>query len=329
MPPLIMMPPLSRKFLAVIPTFFALPAGKPITSLPNELVLLIAEELSSKDLSSLLKTNRHLASLLRPLFHKRALCWARQFAASLPTALFNASRRGDVSKIRLLLEIGAKIDAVDHGGETALYMAAECGNLEVVELLLKRGADINFQSLNGTTPIDGAVRFVRTPVVRLLLENGASLLRQGQDRDTNPGLRWAAEFGTVELVELLLGSLDNVEISGRDNKGRTALHFAVERTQKPATVAQLLLEREVDINARDTAGRTALYYALAELMREYCFEKCIAAHRRRREMVVTLLIEKEAELDVGTIDLLVRCMKKVGRFSKIHGTLLQALDTLR
>lgn len=322
------MPLLSRKFLAVIPTLFTIPAGRPITSLPNELILIIAEELSPKDLSSLLKVNRHLASLLRPLFHKRGLCWARQFATSLPTSFFNASRRGDVAKVTLLLEIGAKIDAVDHGGETALYMAAQCGNLEVVELLLKQGANINFQSLNGTTPIDGAVRFVRTPVVKLLLENGASLLRQSSDRDTNLGLRWAAEFGTVELVELLLGSMSNDEIAGRDSKGRTALHFAVERTQKPAAVSQLLLEREVDINARDMTGRTALYYALTELMREYCFEKCIAAHRRRREMVVKLLIGKGAELDVETINLLIRCMKRVGRFSKIHGTLFQALDTL-
>lgn len=322
------MPLLGRKFLAVIPTLFTLPAGRPITNLPNELILIIAEELSPKDLSSLVKTNRHLASLLRPLFHKRALCWVQQFSASLPTSLFNASRRGDVVKIELLLEIGAKIDSVDHGGETALYMAAECGNLEVVELLLKKGANINFQSLKGATPIDGAVRFVRTPVVRLLLKNGASLLRQSSGREMNLGLRWAAEFGTVELVELLLGSLSKVEIAGRDLRGRTALHYAVERTQKPATVSRLFLERGVDINARDMTGRTALYYALAELMREYCFEKRIAAHRRRREMVVRLLVEKQAELDVDTINLLIRCMKKVGRFSKIHGTLFQAMDTL-
>lgn len=316
---------LSRKFLAAIPTLFTLSAGRPITNLPNELILIIAEELSPKDLSSLVKANRHLASLLRPLLHKRALCWARQFSASLPTSLFNASCRGDVVKVRLLLEIGAKIDAVDHGGETALYMAAECGHLEVVELLLKQGANINSLSLKGTTPIDGAVRFVRTPVVRLLLENGASVLRQSSDRDTNLGLRWAAEFGTVELVGLLLGSLSNAEIATCDSKGRTALHFAVERTQKPAMVSQLLLERKVDINARDTAGHTALYYALTELMREYCFEKRIAAHRRRREMVVRLLIEKRAEIDLATIDLLNRCMGKVGRSSKIHGTLSQAL----
>lgn len=231
--------------------------------------------------------------------------------------------------VKLLLEVGVKIDEADHTGETALHIAAACGDINVVTLLLKQGANVNPQTLAGVTPLDLAVRRVRTPVVKLLLGNGASIIQQNLDRDMHPVLRWAAEFGTVEMVELILGSLNDAEVTAKDSKGRTALHFAVGRTQKPVVVAQMLLERGVDINAQDTDQCTALYYALAELMREYSFEKRITAHRRQREAIVTLLVEKRAELDPWTVNILVDCEKKVGRFSKIRGTLVQALDTLK
>lgn len=326
------MPRLSRKFLNAITNLRSIlhvsTARPTLTTLPNELILLIAEYLSSKDLSSLIKTNRHLAILLAPLFHKHALDWARRLKSSFPISLNIASRQGDEIGVGLLLEIGVNVDTADHNGETALHIAASCGHIGVAKLLLKQGADVNSRNSSGLTPIDVAVRQVKTPVVKLLLENGASILIDSMEREMHPVLRWAAEFGTVELVELLLGSLDDVEIAAQDSKEKTALHYAVERTQKPARVAQLLLERGVDIDARDGTERTALYYALTELLREYSWEKRITAHRRQREAIVILLIEKKAELDIETINLLVHCEKKVGRFSKIRCVLSHALDTL-
>lgn len=56
---------------------------------------------------------------------------------------------------------------------------------------------------------------------------------------------------------LLENSFKN--IYERDEKGRTALHYAVE-----VKTVRLLIEKGVDVNAADVRGHTALYLAITE-----------------------------------------------------------------
>ena len=56
---------------------------------------------------------------------------------------------------------------------------------------------------------------------------------------------------------LLENSFKN--IYERDEKGRTALHYAVE-----VKIVRLLIEKGVDVNAADVRGHTALHLAITE-----------------------------------------------------------------
>ena len=85
-------------------------------------------------------------------------------------ALVNASRKGHLETVRLLLDRGADVHARnDH----ALRFAAQRGRLETVRLLLDRGADVHAQN-------DAAIRVARrqflgkAAVAALLLERGAA-----------------------------------------------------------------------------------------------------------------------------------------------------------
>lgn len=185
----------SSRYTAMAPTFL---------SLPNELLLLVAEKLGAKDLASLLCCNRHLRRLLTSLLHGMAiqdvdgltaLQWAalkgheslasfllgngaevdvRQYPPSY-TALHLAAQEGNTEVVRLLLASGATIEIMDRRFETALHMAAMRGKVDVVRLLLDKGADVAVWNLYRSQPLHLAAEGLWESVVKLLLEKGANI----------------------------------------------------------------------------------------------------------------------------------------------------------
>jgi ankyrin repeat protein len=93
-----------------------------------------------------------------------------------------ASLSDDVSIIRLLLDHGAEVNAVDPFGRTALMNAvvSEALPLDAVKLLIERGADINARSQHaqsgdsGLTVLEIARLRGETPTINLLVKSGAA-----------------------------------------------------------------------------------------------------------------------------------------------------------
>ena len=78
-------------------------------------------------------------------------------------------QRGEVRKIRFLLDRGADVNAVDLRGFTSLHRAAEPGNIEITRLLLDRGARPNVAA-EGYAPLSLAEKHGHVEVVKLLKE---------------------------------------------------------------------------------------------------------------------------------------------------------------
>ncbi len=101
---------------------------------------------------------------------------------SYTVALFVAAYLGDVHAVRLALDHGADVNAVDPTGRTPLIYAAVSDLLpaDIVKLLLERGADVNAKSQHprsadtGQTVLDIARHYGQTPVVDLLMKSGAT-----------------------------------------------------------------------------------------------------------------------------------------------------------
>lgn len=88
------------------------------------------------------------------------------------TALMLASYLNKNDFAQKLIKAGASIN---HEGWTALHYAAVVGNVEVMELLLNNGAKVNALSPNKTTPLMMATRSGRVEIVELLILHGADV----------------------------------------------------------------------------------------------------------------------------------------------------------
>ena len=90
------------------------------------------------------------------------------------TALHLAAQRGLKAAVRVLLELGSRVDFADAEGEAALAKAARGGHTGCVALLLDAGAAPDATSGGGHTALMCACAKGRRECVALLLRRGAS-----------------------------------------------------------------------------------------------------------------------------------------------------------
>jgi ankyrin repeat protein len=65
----------------------------------------------------------------------------------------SAAQRGNLNRIRQLLDQGINVNTVDKGGWTALCQAAYNGHKDILQLLLDRGAHTEKADPIGNTPL--------------------------------------------------------------------------------------------------------------------------------------------------------------------------------
>jgi ankyrin repeat protein len=169
------------------------------------------------------------------------------------TPLSTAAAWGQNEIVRLLLEKGADIEAVDRRQTRALHYAAENGDEDIVKILLEKHADIKAKDDQGRT----ALFWARKPdVVRVLINYGADVNEQTYQKWTR--LILAAHNGEEEIARCLLNAGARTET--KDAYGMTPLLRAVGSGH--SSIVRLLLEKGADTNARDESGTTALALAI-------------------------------------------------------------------
>lgn len=124
---------------------------------------------------------------------------------AISIAMWLASQAGHTDIVRLLLERGARVNAMEAtDGRTALWQASQGGHMETVKLLLENGAKIETRSLRtGATPLFIAAARGHEEVVTLLLNAGANAnvkASAGEKEDTP--LSIAKERNHTGIVEL-------------------------------------------------------------------------------------------------------------------------------
>jgi hypothetical protein len=138
------------------------------------------------------------------------------------TSLYDASAKGDVKVVQLLLDQGADVNQRNAQHRTALDAASTEGNLEVAKLLIKYGADVNCRDKEGWTPLLDASLYGHRDIAELLLDNGADV--NAKDQDLQTPLHHASWSRHLEVVSLILERGADVHV--RDIDGHTPFGLA-------------------------------------------------------------------------------------------------------
>ena len=141
----------------------------------------------------------------------------------LNAEFIEAAKRGDLTTMEDLLDIGADITAKDNAqGRTALICASFDGHEEVVEFLIKLGANVNATDKDGQTAIIAAVNRGYKTIVESLIKHGADVNARNNDGET--ALIWNSHFGNMGIAELLIKN--GADLTIKDNHDATAREVA-------------------------------------------------------------------------------------------------------
>lgn len=192
----------------------------------------------------------HVETARTLLKHGASLAARDRLGANVMHYAVRAHARDAARFVRELLDLGLPVDSMDVNGLTPLHVTTAAN----AKVLLDAGADPNRRDTAGRPPLFKHIGWSDELVDALLLSgadptivaaDGTTLLHYAAQRDAD---------GIERALELLPDS-----INAKDARGRTPLHWAVERGIR-LNVA-LLLKRGADVHAVTLEGNTALHLA--------------------------------------------------------------------
>ncbi|OAB79342.1 hypothetical protein WSTR_05300 [Wolbachia endosymbiont of Laodelphax striatellus] len=175
----------------------------------------------------------------------------------LDKELLNATKIGNLSEVKNLVNQGASVDTEDKDGNTPLRNAALKGYLTIAQYLVEKGVDVNAADKDGWTPIHGAALKGYLDIVNFLIEKGANINAENIFGDRP--IHYAAKRNNKDIIELLLRK--GVSINNTDKNGRTPLYFASWNGYLNL-VEYFVRDKKANINIKDEYGKTPLDVAI-------------------------------------------------------------------
>ncbi|MEM7184937.1 MAG: ankyrin repeat domain-containing protein [Spirochaetota bacterium] len=223
------------------------------------------------------------------------------------TAIHDAVAKGDLQKVRRLLQNGADSNSKNELGETPLHVAIQSEKIAIIRYLLAKGADIEARTYKGHTPLHYASSTNNVKIAKILLAKGANLeakdlkgdnalataivggekmvlffLRKGISLTSTGALKihplhWFSQYGYNKAVAFVLAK--GVSVNIRDTEKNIPLHYAINGGH--ITTVKMLLRKGADVGVKDKSGQSSIFFA---------------AYSSRREQTIELLLAKGADL---------------------------------
>jgi cytohesin len=185
----------------------------------------------------------------------------------------------DVAFVKKKLEQNPNAGKVRPQNEpyTLLGLAAREGHLEILKLLVKLGADIEARHLYGRTALHLAAREGRSNAISLLITLGADIEAKNTQGETP--LHEAAGDNQLAAVKVLLAR--NAAVNATDSALWTPLHAAIERKSAPEIIDCLLAHgaNPEAKNKQDTTPAELAHYSAKSEQYEKILKKWAARPR--------------------------------------------------
>ena len=228
-----------------------------IQTIPQELIIMVGEQLSIKDLNNFLCTCRGLLNLFTPRLHELGL----KNVGSL-SALQWAAEHGHEPLVKLAILKGAEVNEITNCERefTVLHLTATSANPnpKVIRTLVEHGAKIDAKCSQLCTPLYLATCYGHGQIVEELLKLGAGTKEGGSNGLSSLAII-AANGGYADCMRAFVAA--GIDFRHTGTEGRTILHMAIANFSG-IEMAQYLLEQEearMTVNAKDPYGRTPLH----------------------------------------------------------------------
>jgi ankyrin repeat protein len=141
-----------------------------------------------------------------------------------------AVKANDSAQVRRLIAQGVNIDEPDGNGDSPLIMAAYAGHTDIVRLLLEAGADVAAVDPGmKATALHAAAYAGRTEAARLLIQHGIDVDKQGPYNGYT-ALHDAIWQNNVETAQVIIDA--GAGLSLRNHEGQTPLEMARARRRQ-------------------------------------------------------------------------------------------------
>lgn len=117
------------------------------------------------------------------------------------TPLIIAGYRNQLDAVKVLLDLGANVNAVSEDG-TVLTAACYKSNTALVKLLLEYHADVQVKNNAGTTPLMFAIMAENEEIVKLLLVNKADI--NAVDNANKSVKEYASDCENLVIKQLII-----------------------------------------------------------------------------------------------------------------------------
>ncbi len=142
--------------------------------------------------------------------------------------LWWACLHGILAELKELItkDVDVNIKESGYPGRTLLQCAAaESGNIDIVKVLIQNGADVNAVDENKQSALHHAAEYGDVELAKVLLENGADV--NAIDGDENTALHIAAIFDDDDCVDVTKVLIQNgADVNAVNNFKESALHCA-------------------------------------------------------------------------------------------------------
>ncbi|XP_059475690.1 uncharacterized protein LOC132196811 [Neocloeon triangulifer] len=151
------------------------------------------------------------------------------------------------------------LSAINFSGKSALHSAARWGHWKVAQLLLENGDDIKATYVVGLNPLHYAVIGGNLETVRFFHERDPSLVKQKTEVNV---LHLAAYNDHPEVLPYLLENTETTleDVNEKSTQGLTLLMCAAHKGHEQ--VVRFLWRHGADLGLTDERGRNALHFAV-------------------------------------------------------------------
>jgi ankyrin repeat protein len=152
------------------------------------------------------------------------------------TTLMDAVQNNDVAAVKTLIAQGVNVNELDANQDAPLVMAAYLGHTEILRLLLEAGADVTAVDPSmKATALHAAAYAGRTEAAKLLIEHHIDINKQGPYNGYT-ALHDAIWQNHIETAAVLIEA--GADLNLKSHSGETPLQFA--RAKNRAEIAALI-----------------------------------------------------------------------------------------